>query len=348
MRRRLEKWSQGWVTPSGRNQPRQRPAGSLAGSKSSISSTSDAGTESVERSASSPAAPAQDKEADGFFMTAPPRMEAPPVNVEEMAVLADNVLCCCHPRHGSLTQEAAAPDFVRCKLRLSEEVLHLQAAEDAALVILLNKVTDVSVLTGPRISEQMKDAGSEVLLLCLSSPVSRSSPGSAESLKDEIPSSWEVPPIPFGKLPLSRPGLPARWQVPAKIPAGRWLQGQPLGDFDRSNAQLHQHLSVGMLPLHASVGRLPPQSPASRQLPEDRRLHETAEWVRQRLQCLPSSCHTAVVVWVGDSENMARSSGRGCRLRNEGIPAIVGFADAADAAKAHQEILLCRAKRLGF
>lgn len=340
MRRRLEKWSQGWVTPSGRNQPRQRPAGSLAGSKSSISSTSDAGTESVERSASSPAVPAQDKEADGFFVTAPPRMEAPPVNVAEMAVLADDVLCCCHPRHGSLTQEAAATDFVRCKLRLSEEVLHFQAAEDAALAILLNKVTDVSVLTGPRISEQMKDAGSDVLLLCLSSPVSRSS--------HEIPSSWEVPPIPFGKLPVSRPGLPARWQVPAKIPAGRWLQGQPLGDFDRSNAQLHQHLSVGMLPLHASVGRLPPQSPASRQLPEDRHLHETAEWVRQRLQCLPPSCHTAVVVWVGDSENMARSSGRGCRLRNEGTPAIVGFADAADAAKAHEEILLRRAKRLGF
>ncbi|CAE7440855.1 RIN1 [Symbiodinium natans] len=160
MRRRLEKWSQGWVTPSGRNQPRQRHTGSHVGSKSSLSSTSDAGTESVELSASSPTA----QDADGFFVTAPPRMEAPPEHVEEMPVLVEEVLCCCHPRHGSLTQDAADAVFVPCKLRLSAEVLHFQGAgTDAVLAILLSKVTDVSVLGTAQLADRkMQDGDANV------------------------------------------------------------------------------------------------------------------------------------------------------------------------------------------
>ena len=156
-------------------------------------------------------------------------------------------------------------------------------------------------------------------------------------------SIFKLRPIPFGQLPVCEPSLPSRWQIPPKVPAGRWVQGRPLADFDRSNVQLNELISIGLLPLHPCMGRLPRAS-----LAQDSPMADTSTWVQRAKESKPSDMKSLMVIWVGSSVEMARSSGRGCRLRQEGIPTILAFAGGTEASKQRKEILRYRAEVLGL
>ncbi|CAK9103783.1 unnamed protein product [Durusdinium trenchii] len=219
---------------------------------------------------------------------------------------------------------------------------------DHGRLLFLGQVTDVAVLEG-----QVEEPDSAAIPLWLSapSPVSRKAELPFEDTDLSELMLWDLPPIPFGQLPACEPGLPGRWQIPRKVPAGRWVQGRPLGDFDRSNVQLNELVSVGLLPLHPCTARLPLAAPVARSLPESSETYAAGApctWVQRAHRLLPADMKSLLVVWVGASVEMARSSGRGCRLRQEGIPTVLAFTGPKDAAQQRQEILKRRDQVLGL
>eukprot|EP00440_Ansanella_granifera_P035918 gb/GFBE01038963.1/.p1 GENE.gb/GFBE01038963.1/~~gb/GFBE01038963.1/.p1 ORF type:complete len:389 (+),score=54.82 gb/GFBE01038963.1/:1-1167(+) len=388
MRRRLEKWSQGWVTPSSRQQPRQRTTGSrgelVGGGEGSFELI---GSEPSTSAAPTPTAATPLVEDGKLFKTCPAQLELEAA-VSDSSALQDlqaesKVTVLCLPEvMFTASEECMTPSLKPCLLRLTREALVLEqcnpdvgaaAAPELCLCsVRLDRVTDVSVAAcGPQNKVAFKDvagAASTAKPADVSQPPSQ--PASPATGKRPPPLDlgethddflgdcsengvlWEIPPIPFGQLPPSEPGLPSRWRLPAKVPTGRWLAGQPLADFDRSNAQPQQLLSMAIPPLLPSTARLPRPPPESRQLPEDRTFSESELWVNRTLESVPSEsagrAPHALVVWASSSAEVARSSGRACRLRGEGAPTVLLFADEATACRVREEMLRCRADRLGL
>eukprot|EP00913_Durusdinium_trenchii_P031625 g29615.t1 len=108
-----------------------------------------------------------------------------------------------------------------------------------------------------------------------------------------------------------------------------------------SNVQLNELVSVGLLPLHPCTARLPLAAPVARSLPESSETYAAGApctWVQRAHRLLPADMKSLLVVWVGASVEMARSSGRGCRLRQEGIPTVLAFTGPKDAAQQRQDL----------
>eukprot|EP00435_Cladocopium_sp_Y103_P037887 s3579_g10.t1 len=270
------------------------------------------------------------------------------VRVEALAALAD---LASSEKGAMVVAEIGALPLCVSLLQSSEEeiregafrVLHSVHEKGEVMSIHLNKVTDVALLEG-----QAEEADSSAIPLWLSAPsVSRKpEPASEDTDLSEL-LLWDLPPIPFGQLPTCEPSLPSRWQVPQKVPAGRWVQGRPLGDFDRSNIQLDDLISLGLLPLHPCMGRLPLPSPVARSEQEGY-VVDTCAWVQRAKQSTPPEMKSLLVIWVGTSVEMARSSGRGCRLRQQGVPTILACSGATEASQQRKEILRRRAEVLGL
>lgn len=215
----------------------------------------------------------------------------------EASVRFVQAMYCLYPAKMWANQEDSQhvePSFLPCSIQMSKEALHLQNDFKKVMSIHLNKVTDVALLQG-----QAEEADSSAIPLWLSapSPVNRRTPELASEDTDlsEL-LLWDLPPIPFGQLPTCEPSLPSRWQVPQKVPAGRWVQGRPLGDFDRSNVQLDDLISLGLLPLHPCMGRLPLPSPVARSEHEGY-LVNTCAWVQRAKQSNPPEMKSLLVIW---------------------------------------------------
>eukprot|EP00438_Fugacium_kawagutii_P029093 Skav229056 [mRNA] locus=scaffold2611:14880:15842:+ [translate_table: standard] len=320
MRRRLEKWSQGWVIPVNR-QPRRMGATTGENVNKSLSA------ECVAPVGQTPRSPLASSSDEVFRSYTEPTSKAA------------EAMYCLYPTELRANQEAPQclePLFLPCSIQMSKGELHLERDFKKVMTICLKKVTDVALLQG-----QNEQSSSAIPLgLSEASPVSKPKLASEDTDLSEL-MLWDLPPIPFGQLPVCVPSLPSRWQVPQKVPAGRWLQGRPLGDFDRSNVQLNDSLSLGLLPLHPCLGRLPLQSRQQTESYTDR-IHA---WVQAARQSIPTEMKSLLVIWVSSSE-MAGSSGQGCRLA-EGVPTILAFAGATGASQQRKEILRCRAEVLG-
>lgn len=355
MRRRLEKWSQGWVTPSSRQQPRQR-----TGSTSLRSERNGEGPCSFELVGSEPSpsaapSPLGAEEGRSFFKTEPAEVlysqaysraavqAEPPVI---MVLQLEQVVCHQYPT----SPEGSGCQPTLCALRLTSEALSLErtgsdaGAFDILCSIRLDRVTDVALpSTTSRPSQDPDVSVTQERLPTL--------PDSCVSLEAgcDVTTAlvWDLPPIPFGQLPATEPGLRKRWCLPPKVPAGRWLQVQPLAEFDSSNAQPHHLLCMSIPPLHPSSARLPPS--ARRVSSVAPGASEAEAWVWRTLDSASADGKGfCLMVWTASSIEVARSSGRACRLRGEGTPTVLRFAEEATAVKVREEMLRYRAQKLGL
>mmetsp|Transcript_91830 Transcript_91830/g.165798 ORF Transcript_91830/g.165798 Transcript_91830/m.165798 type:complete len:274 (+) Transcript_91830:273-1094(+) len=158
----------------------------------------------------------------------------------------------------------------------------------------------------------------------------------------------EMPPIPFGLLPMTRPALPTRWQAPTNVKSGK-LPDRPIADYDRSNCQCHESLCISIPPLVPCDSRLP----GRRFCKASPRSSAEHIWVHEALLAASRSLASgevvhAVVVWAAESSEVARSSGEGCRLPREGQPLVLLVNEESSASLLREEIMRCRAARLGF
>lgn len=359
MRRRLEKWSQGWVTPSSRQQPRQRTNSTPSRSERSGDGTGSFEFLGSEPSTSAAPSPLAFEAGRNLFKTEPPEacrfqthskavdQAQPPVMVLELPQVV------CH-QYSSNPQDTRCQPAL-CTLCLTNEALSLErttsdaGASSVLCSLRLDRVTDVALPSSSRRrSQDANDVSASQATGRLPMPISLCSQGSLEAACDVTSAViWDLPPIPFAQLPTSEPGLRKRWCLPPKVPAGRWLQVQPLAEFDSSNAQPQQLLCMSIPPLQPSSARLPSSlASAEPGLPGP---SAADAWVCRTVESASADGKGfCLVVWTASSTEVARSSGRACRLRGEGTPTVLRFAEEAAALKVREEMLRCRAEKLGL
>jgi len=349
MRRRLEKWSQGWV--SSRQQPRQ--SGRTNSIRSDVGPSTgqffELGSETTSPATSPTAGLLFAEDEKGLFdrsLEADPFATDREVSMEDAAcepqvVLQMPEVFCHHAETSTLSTQDAGPLPIRCTLRLTNEALFLESQPAPPVELWLDKVTDVTLSL--RMGEE-KPLEEEDRSFVLAAPVSPTSETDTQDPGSDVMEDMEMPPIPFGQLPSSEPGLRARWKLPPKVPIGCWLAERPLAEFDSSNILPQQLLSMSIPPLRPSDARLP--KPPWR-LP-GRTDSEIDAWVSQALRSAASGellAESAVIVWASSTE-VAKCSGRACRLQKEGLPTVIFVKDDEEARYLREELLRCRAGKL--
>ncbi|CAE8662441.1 unnamed protein product, partial [Polarella glacialis] len=145
-----------------------------------------------------------------------------------------------------------------CGLILTDEVIwleHCLPAEQPGRFcsVRLDRVTDVSSAVSLPCTAQALQTDSSLFYTSsgASEDLGFNPPGAADEGSDRLlnetstrvvdevstassePGSFlgEMPPIPFGLLPMTRPALPTRWQAPTNVKSGK-LPDRPIADYD--------------------------------------------------------------------------------------------------------------------
>lgn len=158
--------------------------------------------------------------------------------------------------------------------------------------------------------------------------------------------TFDLPPIPLGRLPETRSGLPgqnpenghrASESLRARFPNTH--VGTPLCDYDHSNCQPQQSLDAALPPLPPSACRLPQRT--HREAKSNRPHCEVARALESPETPFPH----VVIVWATENESLAKSSGER-RWLQQGTPILLSFAEEENAVVVHEALLTHRAAQL--
>eukprot|EP00927_Polykrikos_kofoidii_P012507 TRINITY_DN15393_c0_g3_i1.p1 TRINITY_DN15393_c0_g3~~TRINITY_DN15393_c0_g3_i1.p1 ORF type:complete len:424 (-),score=63.54 TRINITY_DN15393_c0_g3_i1:135-1406(-) len=150
---------------------------------------------------------------------------------------------------------------------------------------------------------------------------------------------FDLPPIPLGRMPVTRSGLPSTRSAAV---SGAHCS-VPVGEFDGSNCH-HQALAMPIPPFPAASCRLRVRTHrdmrSHRPIPE---LQPQALSSSAGLKTIPHD--HVVVVWTSPSTHLARSSGQTRRLQ-QGVPVLVSLSSHEEAVDLEALLLELRAAQM--
>lgn len=161
--------------------------------------------------------------------------------------------------------------------------------------------------------------------------------------------TFELPPIPFARLPETASGLPAKREA-AKEPRQMNKSnkprhfhsthgGRPLCDYDESNCQPHMSLDAAIPPMPPSACRLPASTYHDFQTQAERKN------ITPAVESSGSPYPNIIIVWTTSSASLAKCSGYTRRLQ-QGTPILLSFGREEDAKAAYDTLLKYRAQQL--
>lgn len=161
--------------------------------------------------------------------------------------------------------------------------------------------------------------------------------------------TFELPPIPFARLPETAAGLPVKREAikdprqASKSQKPRHFHstqgGRPLCDYDESNCQPHMALDAAIPPIPPSACRLP----ASTYHEFETQLE--CNDITLAVESSGSPYPNIIIVWTTSSASLAKCSGHTRRLQ-QGTPILLSFVREQEATAAYDALLKYRAQQL--